>query len=210
MDYRKIVKKIIKAETGDKEEYQKFFKKKLKEHGVNSPEDFKTDAERKKFFNEVDAEYEADHEEKEAKVAQDDVAVAKPKARLIADAFASYVVDDPEAFGDLKRLSKYQIVTVPMGEVADMLEAELTGEISSAVKRGLMGVKYNKPVVSKAVDALAALLVGDIGGGLAQLKVLAGRPKIADVDLPADELEAIKEAVSGLVYRVVLKTLRQF
>ena len=42
--------------SGGKEEYQKFFKKKLKEHGVSSPAELKGDA-KKKFFNEIEKEW---------------------------------------------------------------------------------------------------------------------------------------------------------
>ena len=38
-------------------EYQKFFMKAMKKFGVNSPADFKSDAEKKKFFNYVDKEW---------------------------------------------------------------------------------------------------------------------------------------------------------
>lgn len=48
---------------GSKEEYQKFFDKKLKKYGVDSPDDL-SDEEKKKFYDEVDKEWKADHEEK--------------------------------------------------------------------------------------------------------------------------------------------------
>lgn len=38
-------------------EYQKFFTKAMEKFGVESPADFKTDAEKKKFFNYVDKEW---------------------------------------------------------------------------------------------------------------------------------------------------------
>ena len=43
--------------------YQKFFKKALEKFGVNSPADFKSEEEKKKFFNYVDKNYKADKEE---------------------------------------------------------------------------------------------------------------------------------------------------
>lgn len=49
---------------GSKEEYQKFFNKKLKKYGVDSPEDL-SDEEKKKFFNEVDKEWKGDNEKAE-------------------------------------------------------------------------------------------------------------------------------------------------
>ena len=46
---------------GSKEEYQKFFDAKLKKYKVNSPEDL-SDEEKKKFYDEIDKEWNADHE----------------------------------------------------------------------------------------------------------------------------------------------------
>lgn len=45
----KVAKLLVKADT----EYQTYFKGKLKEHGVSSPDEFKTDEEKKKFFDDV-------------------------------------------------------------------------------------------------------------------------------------------------------------
>lgn len=43
--------------------YQKFFRKALEKFGVDSPADFKTEEEKKKFFDYVDKNYKADKEE---------------------------------------------------------------------------------------------------------------------------------------------------
>ena len=43
--------------------YQKFFRKALKKFGVSSPSEFKSEEEKKKFFDYVDKEYKADNEE---------------------------------------------------------------------------------------------------------------------------------------------------
>jgi|LWDU01.1.fsa_nt_gi hypothetical protein len=48
--------------TGDKEAYKKFFDAKLKKYGVSSPADLKGD-DKKKFYDEIDAEWEGDNEE---------------------------------------------------------------------------------------------------------------------------------------------------
>ncbi len=47
--------------TGDKKAYQAFFNKKLKKYGVKSPEELDDD-EKKKFYDEIDAEWEGDNE----------------------------------------------------------------------------------------------------------------------------------------------------
>lgn len=43
--------------------YQKFFRKALKKFGVSNPSEFKSEEEKKKFFDYVDKEYKADNEE---------------------------------------------------------------------------------------------------------------------------------------------------
>lgn len=48
--------------TGDKEAYKKFFAAKLKKYGVSSPSELEDDA-KKKFYDEIDKEWKADHEE---------------------------------------------------------------------------------------------------------------------------------------------------
>ena len=48
--------------TGDKEAYKKFFNAKLKKYGVSSPAELKGD-DKKKFYDEIDAEWEGDNEE---------------------------------------------------------------------------------------------------------------------------------------------------
>ena len=48
--------------TGDKEAYKKFFNAKLKKYGVTSPSQLKGDDE-KKFYDEIDAEWEGDNDE---------------------------------------------------------------------------------------------------------------------------------------------------
>lgn len=44
-------------------EYQKFFMKAMKKFGVDSPADFKTDADKKEFFNYVDKEWKGEKSE---------------------------------------------------------------------------------------------------------------------------------------------------
>ena len=77
-EYRKYMERITPGETieekkGDKEEYQKFFNSALKKFGVKSPAELEGDK-KKEFYDYVDKNWTADHEEafefaKEAKVA---------------------------------------------------------------------------------------------------------------------------------------------
>ena len=66
-------KKNVNGETVKEEtEYQKFFSKKLEKFGVSSPAEL-SDEDKKKFYDEIDAEWEGEKEEPEA----DDVNEAK-------------------------------------------------------------------------------------------------------------------------------------
>ena len=51
----------VTEETGDKEEYQKFFNAALKKYGVSSPDDL-DDEKKKEFYDYVDANWEGDNE----------------------------------------------------------------------------------------------------------------------------------------------------
>ena len=51
----------VTEETGDKEEYQKFFNAALKKYGVSSPDDL-DDEKKKDFYNYVDANWKGDNE----------------------------------------------------------------------------------------------------------------------------------------------------
>ena len=56
--------------SGDKEAYQKFFNKALKKFGINSPAELKSDEEKKKFYDYIDKNWTADHEESVKKEAR--------------------------------------------------------------------------------------------------------------------------------------------
>lgn len=72
MDWKTIIESKIEqkvmakleAESGNKEEYEKFFKAALKKFGVESPADL-DDEKKKEFFNYVDANWKGDNEKAE-------------------------------------------------------------------------------------------------------------------------------------------------
>ncbi len=61
MDEKRIADRVANRVVAKSTEYQEFFKKKLKEHGVNSPSELKGDA-KKKFFDEIDKGWDAKNE----------------------------------------------------------------------------------------------------------------------------------------------------
>ena len=55
------VGEVVKEETGDKEEYQKFFRAALKKFGVSEPDQLEDDK-KKEFYNYVDKNWQGDNE----------------------------------------------------------------------------------------------------------------------------------------------------
>ena len=74
------VNKKLKEKKGDKEEYMAFFKKTLDKYGVNSPAELSV-ADKKKFFNEIDAGWKGD-DEKAEEVEEKESLGARVKARM--------------------------------------------------------------------------------------------------------------------------------
>ena len=63
-----LPKGLVETAKTHLEDYETFFKAALKKFGVNDPGDFKSDEEKKKFFNYVDANYKGKKEEVEVEV----------------------------------------------------------------------------------------------------------------------------------------------
>ena len=61
---------MTEAQSGDKEAYKKFFDAALKKFKVSSPADFKSDEEKKKFYDYIDKNWEGDNEKAEGAMSQ--------------------------------------------------------------------------------------------------------------------------------------------
>ena len=71
---------VVSERTVEEENaYQEFFQKALKKFGVESPAELKDDAEKKKFFDYVDANWKGDNEKAEGTEAQDSIKPSKKK-----------------------------------------------------------------------------------------------------------------------------------
>lgn len=108
INQRKIADRIIKgAKTGDREEYTKFFNKKLDEYGVDSPSEL-SDEKKKKFFEDVDEGWTSDKEKKKSSdmtaVSVDDIQASESDGfqRRVSTELkkASYDVQAGAAIGD--------------------------------------------------------------------------------------------------------------
>ena len=61
---------MVEAQSGDKEAYKKFFDAALKKFKVKSPAEFKSDEEKKKFYDYIDKNWEGDNEKAEGAMSQ--------------------------------------------------------------------------------------------------------------------------------------------
>ena len=80
-------------DEGDKEEYTKFFNAALKKFGVDSPADFKSDEEKKKFFDYVDKNYKGDHEEEVKKLHKELFGEVKESYEIGTDEYRKHTED---------------------------------------------------------------------------------------------------------------------
>ena len=80
VDHRESVNE---AQSGGKEEYQKFFNAALKKFKVKSPAEFKSDEEKKKFYDYIDKNWDGDNEKAEGAMSQvREFKMATMKSRL--------------------------------------------------------------------------------------------------------------------------------
>lgn len=146
-------------------DYEEFFKSALKKFGVDSPADFKSDEEKKKFFDYVDKNYKGEKEEQKESVKKysrsfrlDEASLNyvyfdRAEANKFSKKIASFVdsVDVEKSIaghfnvkvkGDKQQLKKATDVAIKMSESVE------------AIDEGKKG-KYKSKGISKVVRALA-------------------------------------------------------
>jgi hypothetical protein len=133
-------KKIGLKKEGTKEEYEKFFKSALKKFGVESPADFKSDEEKKKFFDYIDKNYEGEDEKSEA-IKEDKSKVKKSLVEMAAEHIANL----------WKEANKSKFKSLPEEEICESCgkvhEGKCTKEDSTGAKT-MTGKPLSKVEVS--------------------------------------------------------------
>jgi hypothetical protein len=110
---------VMTEAEGDKEKYQKFFRAALDKFGVDSPADLEG-AQKKKFFNYVDKNYKADHEES---VDLEEVDLEEVNAKYIMD------VDPKDLdFGIFKKKHRLKVKTLTKNVNPGYDEVEVSGD----------------------------------------------------------------------------------
>ena len=135
--------------------YQKFFRKALEKFGVDSPADFKTEEEKKKFFDYVDKNYEAENEEdEESEVDEVEEGNQFSKALRAArkEGKATFTVDgkeytvedyDDEEVEEGKRLRKVGRAIKKGAKLAGRAAVAAATGVDPGAKRGSYTIRYD-------------------------------------------------------------------
>lgn len=121
----KTLKKLSKTVSESKEEYQQFFKQKLSDYGVKSPDEL-SDEDKKKFFSEIETEWTGDTNEAKNAFAEGDLVKLKngKQGEVLAVKGKKVVVDvEDEAPQDYKA-SELVLVESKITEAKKPMESE--------------------------------------------------------------------------------------
>jgi hypothetical protein len=205
MDTKKLTARLVRALTNEQEEYQAFFRKKLEEHGVNSPKELSED-EKKKFFTEVEEGWTKD-KNASARHASD-VRVNRPKLSKAVLAFAEYVTGNTdEALADLMVLRNVTIIEPQVvGETfgIEVIHADVRSAVKLALRKTMAGVMPIR-ILRICGEAFGDFLVSPIDGFM-QLKKIAKKVKFA----PAEgvDVEELKDALFVKVKQILKQRLQ--
>jgi hypothetical protein len=178
---REQLRTIVGEVLQEEKDYQSFFKAMLKKHGVSSPDEFKSDEEKKAFFNKVEDTWKGVSERlqsikedeltakqqkidlnKNGKVDGDDLSKLRAGAKTEAELSAAQQKIDLNKNGkvDGDDLSKLRAGAKTEGEESTSLTKILSKEGETLVKSGA-GKMYNITKVNEDYDGPAVLKTGD-------------------------------------------------
>jgi hypothetical protein len=178
---REQLRTIVGEVLQEEKDYQSFFKAMLKKHGVSSPDEFKSDEEKKSFFNKVEDAWKGVSERlqsikedeltakqqkidlnKNGKVDGDDLSKLRAGTKTEAELSAAQQKIDLNKNGkvDGDDLSKLRAGAKTEGEESTSLTKILSKEGETLVKSGA-GKMYNITKVNEDYDGPAVLKTGD-------------------------------------------------
>ena len=138
---------------GSKEEYQKFFNAAMKKFGVDSPADFKSDAEKKKFFNYVDKNYKGDHEEEVQKLHKELFGLEEGPFSSKSSKIQTKVAPAVKTFKGKGKKSKSKKEEVEEGKMSDIDQMMKDGKSAEEIAKALkMDVKSVKKVMGESYE----------------------------------------------------------
>ena len=132
---------MAEAQSGDKEAYKKFFDAALKKFKVSSPADFKSDEEKKKFYDYIDKNWEGDNEKAEGAMSQvREFKIQSMKAAL-AQVWGMEEGKNPFAEGELPPALKKSIDDKKKDKKEKDEEAVKNGKTETGKKAAVIDLK---------------------------------------------------------------------
>ena len=120
---KKMKEKEVSEEDGDQGDYSTFVQKKLKKYGVGSPAELSKE-EKKKFFDEIDREWEGENEKPEPEDEQMDLG-ARVKARMEAEDEDDDPVGDSDEDEDEEEMDMDEPSEDQLDKIADLVVQKL-------------------------------------------------------------------------------------
>ena len=132
---------MAEAQSGDKEAYKKFFDAALKKFKVDSPADFKSDEEKKKFYDYIDKNWEGDNEKAEGAMSQvREFKIQSLKAAL-AKVWGMEEGKNPFAEGGMKRGKDLKTFKPKPKKEEDDKEVVKNGKTETGKKAAVIDLK---------------------------------------------------------------------
>jgi len=120
---KKMKEKEVSEEDGDQGDYSTFVQKKLKKYGVGSPAELSKE-EKKKFFDEIDREWEGENEKPEPEDEQMDLG-SRVKARMEAEDEDDDPVGDSDEDEDEEEMDMDEPSEDQLDKIADLVVQKL-------------------------------------------------------------------------------------
>jgi hypothetical protein len=177
---REQLRTIVGEVLQEEKDYQSFFKAMLKKHGVSSPDEFKSDEEKKSFFNKVEDAWKGVSERLQS-IKEDELTAKQQKIDL-----------NKNGKVDGSDLSKLRAGAKTEGEVEEptSLTKILSKEGETLVKSGA-GNMYNISKVNESKES-------DILAKIEKLRLDAEAGKIKTLDQFLDKFKPLQKQLKSL------------
>ena len=160
-------------------DYEEFFKKALKKFGVNSPADFKSDEEKKKFFDYVDKNY-------------------KGKSESVKEFYRGYLLDEGSlnyVYFDKAEANKFKKKIEPFVDSVEM-ERSVAGHFNVMVKGEKKDLKRATDIAIKMSEEIEPL--GEAKKGKYKSKKSSKIASEVNKILKREKKNGQREAVKGI------------
>jgi hypothetical protein len=176
---REQLRNIVGEVLQEEKDYQSFFQAMLKKHGVSSPDEFKSDDEKKAFFNKVDSTWKG-VSEKLSHIKEDELTAKQQKIDLNKNG---------EVDGD--DLSKLRAGAKTEGGEEQLSQTKILSKEGETLVKSGAGKMYNITKVNESKEA-------DILAKIEKLRLDAEAGKIKTLDQFLDKFKPLQKQLKAL------------